>query len=280
MQSINSTKLSAAIILALSTAACSSGGNHSTTSTPPVITDQTAAEKAEADRLAAEKAEADRLAAEKQKEIDDAKGLIGYYPINSITAQSTTSASSIRNNLTTENRTQSVIYNQPYSVVLGSYSGNVSYNNSTGALISDDRISNIAIRGLKTAIEEIPTLGSATYTGKAFNGSYINKTEIDYSGTFPTILTTSNLAEGTLNYNVNFTERSGSGSITGLGDVISLNQGSISGTGISSSAQQAYKNGTYSLDFYGKKAEEVAGKVIFNDKDTVGFGGTRGEITK
>ena len=34
------------------------------------------------------------------------------------------------------------------------------------------------------------------------------------------------------------------------------------------------------LDFYGKKAEEIAGKVIFNGKDTVGFGGTRGEITK
>ena len=27
-------------------------------------------------------------------------------------------------------------------------------------------------------------------------------------------------------------------------------------------------------------AEEIAGKVIFNGKDTVGFGGTRGEITK
>ena len=27
-----------------------------------------------------------------------------------------------------------------------------------------------------------------------------------------------------------------------------------------------------------KKAEEIAGKVVFNGKDTVGFGGTRGEI--
>ena len=48
MQSMNLTKLSAAIILALSTAACSSGGSHSTTSTSPVITEQTAAEKAAA----------------------------------------------------------------------------------------------------------------------------------------------------------------------------------------------------------------------------------------
>lgn len=29
-----------------------------------------------------------------------------------------------------------------------------------------------------------------------------------------------------------------------------------------------------------KKAEEIAGKVIFDGKDTIGFGGTRGEISK
>ena len=83
-----------------------------------------------------------------------------------------------------------------------------------------------------------------------------------------------------MSYDVNFTDKTGVGSITGLGDVISLNQGSISGTGITSTAKQLTNTGTYSLDFYGKKAEEIAGKVIFNGKDTVGFGGTRGEITK
>ena len=35
-----------------------------------------------------------------------------------------------------------------------------------------------------------------------------------------------------------------------------------------------------SLDFFGKNAEEIAGKVIFNGKDTVGFGGQRGDIRK
>ena len=338
MQSMNLTKLSAAIILALSTAACSSGGSHSTTSTSPVITEQTAAEKAaaekaaaekaeadrlaaekaeadrlaaekaeadrlaaekaeadrlaaekaEADRLAAEKAEADRLAAEKaeadrlaaeQKEIDDAKGLTSYYPINTITANFN-GGKAKSNNLTTASGTQSVVYNQPYSVVLGNYSGDLSYNNSTGALINDDRTSNITIQGLKTTVDAIPNLGTATYTGKAFNGAYIDTTTIDHSGMFPSISTTSKLAEGTLNYNVNFTDRLGSGSINGLGNTISLEQGSITGTGINSSAVQTGNIGTYSLDFYGKKAEEIAGKVIFNDKDTVGFGGTRGEISK
>ena len=65
MPSMNLSKLSAAIILALSAAACSSGGNHSTTSTSPVITEQTAAEKAAAEKAAAEKAAAEKAAAEK-----------------------------------------------------------------------------------------------------------------------------------------------------------------------------------------------------------------------
>ncbi|MGQ1513350.1 histone H1-like repetitive region-containing protein (plasmid) [Acinetobacter baumannii] len=399
MQSMNLTKLSAAIILALSTAACSSGGSHSTTSTSPVITEQTAAEKAAAEKAAAEKAAAEKAAAEKaaaekaaaekaaaekaaaekaaaekaaaekaaaekaaaekaaaekaaaekaaaekaaaekaaaekaaaekaaaekaaaekaaaekaaaekaaaekaaaekaaaekaaaekaaaekaaaekQKEIDDAKGLTSYYPINTITANSN-GGKATTNNLTKASGTQSVVYNQPYSVVLGNYSGDLSYNNKTGALISDDRTSNIKIQGLKTTVDAIPTLGTATYTGKAFNGAYIDTTTIDYSGMIPSISTTSKLAEGTLDYNINFTDRLGSGSITGLGNTISLEQGSISGTGITSTAKQLTNTGTYSLDFYGKKAEEIAGKVIFNGKDTVGFGGTRGEITK
>ena len=349
MQSMNLTKLSAAIILALSTAACSSGGSHSTTSTSPVITEQTAAEKAAAEKAAAEKAAAEKAAAEKaaaekaaaekaaaekaaaekaaaekaaaekaaaekaaaekaaaekaaaekaaaekaaaekaaaekaaaekQKEIDDAKGLTSYYPINTITANFN-GGKAKSNNITTASGTQSVVYNQPYSVVLGNYSGDLSYNNKTGALISDDRTSNIKIQGLKTTVDAIPTLGTATYTGKAFNGAYIDTTTIDYSGMIPSISTTSKLAEGTLDYNINFTDRLGSGSITGLGNTISLEQGSISGTGITSTAKQLTNTGTYSLDFYGKKAEEVAGKVIFNGKDTVGFGGTRGEITK
>jgi hypothetical protein len=351
MQSMNLTKLSAAIILALSTAACSSGGSHSTTSTSPVITEQTAAEKAEADRLAAEKAEADRLAAEKAEadrlaaekaeadrlaaekaaaieanrlvllnkakeaglneqqatdyaednkeadeitaqktlaaiivnneknalsaEISAAKGIAdNIYPIDSITAKTSTSSATTTNALTQESRIQSVVYNQPYSVVLGSYSGNISYNNQTGAIITDNRTSNIAIRGLKTTVDAIPTIGTATYIGKAFNGTYQNSFNWD------TYQSSQIIKEGVLSYDVNFTNKTGSGSITGLGDVISLNQGSISGTGITSTAKQLTNTGTYSLDFYGKKAEEVAGKVIFNGKDTVGFGGTRGEITK
>ena len=443
MQSMNLTKLSAAIILALSTAACSSGGSHSTTSTSPVITEQTAAEKAaaekaaaekaaaekaaaekaaaekaaaekaaaekaaaekaaaekaaaekaaaekaeadrlaaekaaaekaEADRLAAEKAEADRLAAEKaaaekaaaekaaaekaaaekaaaekaaaekaeadrlaaekaaaekaeadrlaaekaaaekaaaeieanrlvllnnakeaglsdeqaaayaetnkesdattaqtaldtliinieKAEVAAAKGISdNTYPVGQITTRSTGTASSSINAYTKEISGSMLVYNQKYSVVLGNYTNTREYNNITGQTISNTSDLVLSTKGLKTTIDAIPTLGTATYNGKAFNGVNTN---------------------GILNYFVNFTDRLGSGSITGLGNTINLDQGSISGTGITSTAKQLTSTGTYSLDFYGKKAEEIAGKVIFNGKDTVGFGGTRSEISK
>ncbi|MPW47524.1 hypothetical protein C0136_08700 [Moraxella catarrhalis] len=194
--------------------------------------------------------------------------------IGAITASTSVSSRSISNALTRESRIQTVVYNQPYSVVLGNYSGNISYNNQSGAIFNDNRDTSITVKGLKTASEAIPTLGNATYTGKAFNGTY------QYSFDWNTYQSSEEIKEGTLSYNVNFTNRTGSGSITGLGDTVNLKQGTISGTGISSTAQQGYQKGNYLLDFYGKKAEEIAGKVIFDGKDTIGFGGTRGEISK
>ena len=401
MQSMNLTKLSAAIILALSTAACSSGGSHSTTSTSPVITEQTAAEKAAAEKAAAEKAAAEKAAAEKaaaekaaaekaaaekaaaekaaaekaaaekaaaekaaaekaaaekaaaekaaaekaaaekaaaekaaaekaaaekaaaekaaaieanrlvllnkakeaglneqqaaayaednkeadaviaktaldtliinieKAEIATAKGISDtYYPIGQVTANKSSHIDSTTNGDRTISIKHKVVYNQPYSVVLGDYS---SWTTGVGSYISNSGMdSSITIKGLKTEVSAIPFLGTANYSGKAFS-----------SENNPIFASTSGLyQEGLLSYDVNFTDKTGVGSITGLGDVISLNQGSISGTGITSVAKQLTSTGTYSLDFYGKKAEEVAGKVIFNGKDTVGFGGTRGEITK
>ena len=247
------------------------------------LNDQQAADYAEAnkesDTVTAETTLATIIADNEKNallaEIAAAKGISdNYYPVGAITAQTRSNASSIQNAFTEESRIQTVVYNQPYSVVLGSYSGNVSYNNQTGSIISDDRDSNIVIKGLKTTIDAIPTMGTATYIGKAFNGTY--QSDFDWN----TYKTSENIKGGVLSYSVNFTNKTGLGSITGLGNTINLNQGSISGTGITSTAQQAYNNGTYSLDFYGKKAEEIAGKVVFNGKDTVGFGGTRGEISK
>ena len=148
--------------------------------------------------------------------------------------------------------TGKAIYNQPYSIVIADTKSGVRNFSSINEL------SNVLIAGLKTKLEAIPTKGTANYSGKAFDAEN----------------------NGTLDYNVNFENKTGSGTITGLGNNITLEQGSISGTGISSTATQGYKSGSYSLDFFGKNAEEIAGKVIFNGKDTVGFGGQRREIQK
>ena len=148
--------------------------------------------------------------------------------------------------------TGKAIYNQPYSIIIADTKSGI--RNSSRI----NELSNVLIAGLKTKLEAIPTKGTANYSGKAFDAEN----------------------NGTLDYNVNFENKTGSGTITGLGNNITLERGSISGTGISSTATQGYKSGSYSLDFFGKNAEEIAGKVIFNGKDTVGFGGQRREIQK
>ena len=258
MQSMNLTKLSAAIILALSTAACSSGGSHSTTSTSPVITEQTAAEKAAAEKAAAEKAAAEKAAAEKaaaekaaaekaaaekaaaekaaaekaeaerlakieanrvalvakakaagltdaqatayaaankeataaaaQKALDNlvadnakkaleaevlqAKGEASKaYPIGEI-ASNVTSSSDVTIFQQGYNRRElklsyEVVYNQPYSIILGNYYNSV-IANLADFVLSSDVSSDISIKGLKTNAQDIPSLGKATYNGKAF----------------------------------------------------------------------------------------------------------------
>ncbi|WP_229439404.1 Slam-dependent surface lipoprotein [Neisseria brasiliensis] len=217
---------------------------------------------------------------QEEKALAQAKALKGVsdsrYVLNDITAESRSSASSTINAVTQESRIQTVVYNQPYSVVIGDYAGSVSYNNSTAGLISDNRSSAIAIKGLKTEESAIPNAGKATYIGKAFNGAYLAGSYDWDNRTWEE----DKIAQGALSYLVDFSKRTGSGSITGLGDTITLQQGSISGTGISANAEQGYRTGSYMLDFYGKTAEEIAGKVMFNRKDTVGFGGQRGDITK
>ena len=238
-----------------------------------------AAAYAEANKQATDKVAQtalETLVAEKAKEaiLAEARAAKGIsdtmYPVGAITALTQAASSSITNALTTESRIQTVVYNQPYSVVLGNYSGSIRYNNQSGAIFNDYRDATINIRGLKTEVNALPTLGSATYNGKAFNGTYKPGDGWERGS----------LIEGRLSYTVDFTDRTGSGSITGLGDNVELQQGAILGTGISAIAKQGYKNGNYLLGFYGKKAEEVAGKVVFDGKDTIGFGGTRGEISK
>ena len=192
--------------------------------------------------------------------INNAKGIYnGQYRNGLTTNQYGTSSSSSSG--CTNGRCYSVeetittgkaIYNQPYSIIVANTKSGVRNYSPINEL------SNVQITGLKTKLDAIPTEGTANYSGKAFDAKN----------------------NGALDYNVNFANKTGSGTITGLGNNITLEQGSISGTGISSTATQSYKSGSYSLDFFGKNAEEIGGKVSINGKDAVGFGGTRGEIQK
>jgi len=191
------------------------------------------------------------------------------YPVGQISANTTSRSSSTINGAGSYAQSHEVVYNQAYSVVLGSYSSKAETNRN-GFITSQSMTPNITIKGLLTKLDAIPALGTATYSGKAFS-----------SDKNPLLSSTLGLyEEGVLSYGVNFKDRTGSGTITGLGDTVNLQQGAISGTGISAVAQQGFKDGNYLLDFYGKKAEEIAGKVVFDGKDTIGFGGTRGEVSK
>ncbi|MDY2947961.1 MAG: factor H binding family protein [Mannheimia varigena] len=112
----------------------------------------------------------------------------------------------------------------------------------------------------------------ATYEGKVFN--YHGDT--GHSGGF-------------LTYNVDFTNRTGSGRVEGdWGMYILLDKGTIEKNTISSTTQQYYGeshyvNGHYNIEFFGKNAEEIAGK-IQTDTDpngrveSFGLAGTRGDI--
>ena len=166
------------------------------------------------------------------------------------------------------------IYNQTYSVTVGTYSKETrdEYNPT-----SNERFT-IENRGLQTKEDGLPTEGRATYTGKAFNLEN----------------------NGDLTYNVNFSERKGSGTITGFQKygTITLEEAPLKVKPLSKQVGIQYgratpeKNATtnlltpntYNLDFYGPKAEEIGGSVYFDynhDSGTnIGFGGTRGEIQK
>ena len=196
----------------------------------------------------------EKLIINNAKKIDEGQYSDGLtqnqYGTSSRTSSSCTNGycSSVREIITTGK----AIYNQPYSIIIADTTSGMR-NDST-----INELSNVRITGLKTKLEAIPTEGTANYSGKAFDAK----------------------EEGVLAYRVDFSNKTGSGTITGLGEDITLNKGSISKTRISSTATQSYKSGSYSLDFFGKNAEEIGGKVSFDGKDVVGFGGTRGEITK
>ena len=243
-----------------------------------------AADKAEAERKAKEaedKAEADRKAkeaAEKlEQEINQLKGISAdVYPEGKIMRHDTDHVTTPTDKETQKNFQRHMVYNQKYSVILAEYDIEKNYNNEASKLEYTQVLnSKIEARGLKTEPANIPQEGTATYSGKAFDGIFHQPAQEPL--TPPTQV---DAPLGNLSYTVNFTNQTGSGTITGFGPNIELKEGKILGTGISAGAQHGKETGKYSLDFFGKEAEEIGGKATFRENDSIGFGGTRGEIQK
>lgn len=169
------------------------------------------------------------------------------------------------------------VYNQKYSITQGTYEKRT-YND-----YGSSELFNVGSRGLHTLETGLPNEGKATYKGKAFT----YESEADFT------------------YNVDFAGRKGSGKIDnlkGYGDItldessikVGNNTKRVSISGNASSTQGGETNGSYNVNFYGPKAEEVGGVADFyfdgqgklpsamhgSVSTKVGFGGTRGEIQK
>lgn len=172
------------------------------------------------------------------------------------------------------------IYNQQYSLVTGNYHDYGSKEYYTGT------------SGLETLEKNLPLEGSAIYEGGA----------LAYE------------RQGKLSYTVNFGTKEGQGTITEMPDIgtVILEKGTIgkrydrtmgiAGNVVAENWKNAGVTGSYLLDFYGPKAEEIAGTAKLSQDYTnaynnpefgqltpngnsfvpfnIGFGGTRGEIKK
>lgn len=123
--------------------------------------------------------------------------------------------------------------------------------------------------GIETTAEQIPATGHATYKGVAFD----------------------EISRGTLEYHVNFADKTGNGTILGLGrhGVITLHPATykvkndyLNGTkDFINEGRASTSNGQemhYSSRFYGHHAEEIGGTVN-GWTDTVGFYGAREAVT-
>lgn len=151
------------------------------------------------------------------------------------------------------------LYKQQYSVV---YARNWLASLPDGVLSKGGRFSVNGIGNLLSEDEPtiLPSEGSATYRGKAFNANNM----------------------GNLTYRVDFEQRTGQGEITNFSNNIghiTLHQGSINGQEIKADASMAGGiTGKYTLGFFGPNGEEIAGDLYIDsslDNSIPANGGTR-----
>lgn len=154
-------------------------------------------------------------------------------------------------------------YKRAESVVVGRHITKI-YDKDTQAGQDTRQFHVFEIQGRDTAFNSLPASGTSTYTGTAFNGVE---------------------RDGKLSYTIDFARKTGQGKISGLSDSYNFNleradiyRSPKGGSAIDGTAtQNGVAKGHYELSIFGKKAEEIAGKVQSNDssKNDVGFSGKR-----
>ena len=172
--------------------------------------------------------------------------------------QETAIANAAGNNYTVTRSGKAHIYRQNYSLIAGINPTNTTVRGS--GVNESEKLDDtyILIKGQTT--QTLPTAGKFDYSGIASDG----------------------VSQGKLAYSVDFDSRKGSGTITGIGSDINLNEASIregnytneiDNTVIKGHGIQGYSNrGNYALGFFGPNAEEIVGTV--NDGE-IGFAGSR-----
>ena len=153
-----------------------------------------------------------------------------------------------------------LLYRQDYSAIVGTIA--TAAKNADG---SDRAFSNKlfidSVQGKETNDLNIPDKGEARYKGTAFAGAGYSK-------------------NGTLDYTVNFGDRTGRGKITGLPGfrditleeaVLYTRDGNTTGVDDGKARSADLGEGSYSLTLFGPKYEEIAGDVYF-DKKKQGIG--------
>lgn len=158
------------------------------------------------------------------------------------------------------------LFKQDYSLIAGIHNKNmtVKLGNDTEEKSVDDI--HFFVRGVPT--EKLPTTGKFNYSGSGKIG------------------TQSGIRDAKFSYDVDFANKTGSGSLGNItlskGNITTqthtseIDNSSITTPGIEGKATDGRYSGDYTLGFFGPDADEIVGALDLGDEDVIGiFGGTK-----
>ena len=158
-----------------------------------------------------------------------------------------------------------LIYKQNYSVVAGRHPAGGKYPDGSSRPV-DTKFEVNTIQGTYTAEDKLPT-GKIRYEGKAFAGG--------------------DDRNGKLDYTIDFGQKTGEGSITGLKGVnkvmlenhrLHARPDGTVGVDGGRAVSSGLTGGSYGLTLYGPQADELAGSAYFSNggnSKQIGFGGSQ-----